>query len=84
MPSQYCILYQSKEICKYARSANIAIYSPVHKFWPKTSWAGNQGYHQNFDPSLLKVAFFQKVQFVFQTSKSPKKVTPNYYPELEI
>ena len=29
------------------------IYSPVHKCWPKTSWAGNQGNHQNFDPSLL-------------------------------
>ena len=27
-------------------------YSPVHKCWPKTSCAGNQGNHQNFDPSL--------------------------------
>ena len=29
----------------------------------------------------LKVAFFQKVRFVFQISK---KITPNHYPELEI
>jgi hypothetical protein len=32
----------------------------------------------------LKVAFIQKVRFVFQISKSPKKYIPNYYPELEI
>ena len=34
----------------------------------------------------LKVAFFQKVRFVFQISKSKKekKNTPNPYPELEI
>ena len=25
----------------------------MHKSWPKTLWAGNQGNHQNFDPSLL-------------------------------
>ena len=30
------------------------------------------------------MAFFQKVRFVFQISKSPKKNIPNYYPELEI
>ena len=29
------------------------MYSSVHKCWFKTSWAGNQGNHQNFDPSLL-------------------------------
>ena len=29
------------------------VYNPVHKFWLKTSWAGNQDNHQNFDPSLL-------------------------------
>ena len=23
------------------------IYSAVHKCWPKTSWAANQGNHQN-------------------------------------
>ena len=34
--------------------------------------------------SKLKVAFFQKVRFIFQISKSPKKITPNHYPELEI
>ena len=28
--------------------------------------------------------FFQKVRFVFQISKYPKKITPNHYPELEI
>ena len=33
---------------------------------------------------LLKVAFIQKVRFVFQISKTPKKNIPNYYPELEI
>ena len=33
---------------------------------------------------LIKVAFFQKVWFGFQISKSPKKYIPNYYPELEI
>ena len=33
---------------------------------------------------MLKVAFFQKVRFAFQISKSPKKITPNHYPELEI
>ena len=33
---------------------------------------------------LVKVAFFQKVQFVFQISKSPKQITPNHYLELEI
>ena len=32
----------------------------------------------------LKVAFFQKVRFVFQISKSPKKNIPKRYPELEI
>ena len=31
----------------------------------------------------LKVAFFQKVWFVFQISKSPKNI-PKHYPELEI
>ena len=30
----------------------------------------------------IKVAFFQKVRFVFQISKSPN--IPNHYPELEI
>ena len=33
--------------------SGIFTYCPVHKCWPKTSWAGNQGNHQNFDPSLL-------------------------------
>ena len=33
---------------------------------------------------LVKVAFIQKVQFVFHISKSPIKIIPNYYPELEI
>ena len=32
----------------------------------------------------LKVAFFQKVRFVFQISKSLKKNIPKNYPELEI
>ena len=33
----------------------------------------------------LKVSFFQKVRCVFQISKkSPKKIIPNQYPELEI
>ena len=27
-------------------------YSPEHKCWPKTSWAGNQGDHKIFAPSL--------------------------------
>ena len=32
-----------------------------------------------------KGGFFQKVRFVFQISRSPKKkFIPNYYPELEI
>jgi hypothetical protein len=31
----------------------------------------------------LKVAFFQKVRFVFQISKSPEKNIPKNYPELE-
>ena len=34
--------------------------------------------------SCLKVAFFQKVRFIFQISQSPKKVIPKDYPELEI
>ena len=33
---------------------------------------------------LVKVAFFQKVWFVFQISKSPEKYIPKNYPELEI
>ena len=33
---------------------------------------------------LLKVAFFQKVQFIFQIFQSPKKNIPKNYPELEI
>ena len=37
-----------------------------------------------YKPSKLKVAFFQKVRFVFQTSKSLKKIILNHYPELEI
>ena len=32
----------------------------------------------------LKVASFQKVRFIFQISKSPKKIIPKNYPELEI
>ena len=36
----------------------ILIYSPEHKCWPKTSLAGNQGNHQNFDPSLLPKNFW--------------------------
>ena len=40
--------------CRCQKKVSISkIYSPVHKCWPKTSWAGNQGNHQNFDPSLL-------------------------------
>ena len=31
----------------------ILIYCPVHKCWSKTSWAGKQGKHENFKPSLL-------------------------------
>ena len=34
--------------------------------------------------AFLKVAFLQKVQSVFQTSKSPKTNIPKNYPELEI
>ena len=34
--------------------------------------------------NLLKVAFFQKVRFLFQISKSPEKNIPKNYPELEI
>jgi hypothetical protein len=30
--------------------SKVCNYSPVHKCWPKTSWAGNQSYHQKFDP----------------------------------
>ena len=33
---------------------------------------------------LVKGGFFQKVQFVFQISKFPKKDIPKNYPELEI
>ena len=33
---------------------------------------------------VLKVAFFQKLRFVFQISKSQKKNIPKNYPELEI
>ena len=33
---------------------------------------------------FLKVAFFQKVRFVFQISKSQKENIPKSYPELEI
>ena len=32
----------------------------------------------------LKVASFQKVRFIFQISKSPKKIIPKNYPQLEI
>ena len=32
----------------------------------------------------LKVAFFQKVRFVFKVFKSAKKNIPDHYPELEI
>ena len=35
------------------RQSHVTKYSPVHKCRPKTLWAGNQGNHQNFDPSLL-------------------------------
>ena len=45
----------------------------LHMFTQVLFWAGNQDNHQDFDPFLLKVAFFQKVQFVFQISKSQKK-----------
>ena len=36
------------------------------------------------DCLFLKVAFFQKVWFVFWISQSPKKYIPKNYPELEI
>ena len=42
---------------------------------------------QGFDAACqgyLKVAFFQKVRFVFQISKSQKTNIPKNYPELEI
>ena len=42
------------------------------------SFLGNK-----FKPKV-KVAFFQKVRFVFQISQSPKKIIPKNYPELEI
>ena len=42
--------------------SGIFTYCPVHKCWPKTSWAGNQGNHQNFDPTLLPE---KKCIFVF-------------------
>ena len=34
--------------------------------------------------AILKMAFFQKVRFVFQISKSKKKIFQKNYPELEI
>ena len=37
-----------------------------------------------FLPGVSKGIFFQKVQCVFQISKSPKNNIPNYYPELKI
>ena len=41
----------------------VSRYSSVHKCWRKTSWAGNQGNHQNFDPSLL---FTQEILTAFR------------------
>ena len=38
----------------------------------------------HFQQFLLKVAFFQKVRFVFQISKSQKTIFQKNYPELEI
>ena len=34
--------------------------------------------------TLLKMASFQRVRFIFQISKPPKKDVPNHYPELDI
>ena len=45
-------LLSSKIVFRHDNNS-ATIYSPVHKCWPKTSWAGNQGKHKNFDPSLL-------------------------------
>ena len=41
-------------------------------------------YQKYLQPPILKVAFFQKVRFVFQISQSPKKIVPKNYPKLEI
>ena len=54
-----------------------AHYSPVHKCWPKTSSAGNQGTHQSFDPSLLPKNLWLIVMglskfFIFLKKKFPK------------
>ena len=32
----------------------------------------------------IKVAFFQKVRFIFQIPQSPKKIIPKNYPELNL
>ena len=58
-----------------------------HTMGPKYLWSWIQKFiscsfcvHHD----ILKVAFFQKVRFVFQISQSPKKIIPKNYPELEI
>ena len=53
-----------------------SLYSPGHKCWPKTSWAGIQGNHQNFDPSLLPkkhwLLFKEWSKNIFLKKKNPK------------
>ena len=52
-------------------------YSPVHKCWLKTSWAGNQGEHKDFDPSLLPKNLW--LLFMGFSKKNPKWPTQKNY-----
>ena len=63
-------------------SSCIFLHSPQHVDMKKIAKCWNNFLRYSH---TLKVAFFQKVWFVFQISKSQKKNNiPNHYPELEI
>ena len=61
--------YLKKKASAMKKMCLFSMYSPVHKCWPKTSWAGNQGNNQNFDPSLIP----KELWLIFIGLKQKKK-----------
>ena len=60
-------------------------YRTIHTIHKQQDWVGQNmkifAYYNYINHAYLKVAFFRKCNSFF---KSPKEITPNHYPELEI
>ena len=78
MEKNTCLFHQKSEGTLHLLFAGIALRFERLKI--SSEIKGNF----KLDGNVLKVAFSQKVRFIFQISKSPKKNIPKNYPDLEI